>query len=104
MAMPSLERKEGIKLVVIGGDDPTQAEMQRLKNPSQRLKIDGSVIFLGLVEQEMLPFFYSAADICVVPSYYETFGLVVLESLACGTPVVATQVGGVGDVIRNGET
>ena len=52
----------------------------------------------------MLPFFYSAADLCVVPSYYETFGLVVLESLACGTPVVATQVGGAESVIRHGET
>jgi D-inositol-3-phosphate glycosyltransferase len=52
----------------------------------------------------MLPFFYSAADLCVVPSYYESFGLVVLESLACGTPVVATRVGGAESVIRDGET
>ena len=52
----------------------------------------------------MLPFFYSAADLCIVPSYYESFGLVVLESLACGTPVVATNVGGAESVIRHGET
>ena len=103
-AMAHLEGKQGIKLVVIGGDDHSQAEMQRLKNLSRTLRIDESVIFLGSVKQEILPFFYSAADLCVVPSYYESFGLVVLESLACGTPVVATKVGCAESVIRYGET
>jgi len=103
-AMAYLERKRRTTLVVIGGDEHSQAEMQRLESLSQSLKIHESVIFLGLVQQEMLPFFYSAADLCVVPSYYESFGLVVLESLACGTPVVATNVGGAENVIRHGET
>jgi D-inositol-3-phosphate glycosyltransferase len=103
-AMTHLERKQKTKLVVIGGDEPSQAEMQRLKSLSRRLKIDESVIFLGLVKQEKLPFFYSAADLSVVPSYYESFGLVVLESLACGTPVVATKVGCAESIIRHGET
>jgi D-inositol-3-phosphate glycosyltransferase len=78
--------------------------VERLKDLSRSLKIQESVIFLGLVKQEILPFFYSAANLCVVPSYYESFGLVVLESLACGTPVVATKVGGAESVIRHGET
>jgi D-inositol-3-phosphate glycosyltransferase len=104
MAMSYLQRKEGIKLVVIGGDEHSQTEVERLKDLSRSLKIQESVIFLGLVKQEILPFFYSAANLCVVPSYYESFGLVVLESLACGTPVVATQVGGAESVIRQGET
>ena len=103
-AMTYLERKERIKLVVIGGDEHSQAEVERLKDLSRSLKIQESVIFLGLVKQEILPFFYSAANLCVVPSYYESFGLVVLESLACGTPVVATKVGGAESVIRHGET
>jgi D-inositol-3-phosphate glycosyltransferase len=103
-AMTYLERKRRIKLVVIGGDEHSQTEMQKLKSLSRSLKIHESVIFLGLVKQEMLPFFYSAADLCVVPSYYESFGLVVLESLACGTPVVATKVGGAESAIRHGET
>jgi D-inositol-3-phosphate glycosyltransferase len=103
-AMAYLERKQRIKLVVIGGDEHSQAEMQRLENLSQSLKIHESVVFLGLVKQEILPFFYSAADLCVVPSYYESFGLVVLESLACGTPVVATKVGGAESIIRHGAT
>ena len=103
-AMSYLERKEGIKLVVIGGDEHCQTEVERLKDLSRSLKIQESVIFLGLVKQEILPFFYSAANLCVVPSHYESFGLVVLESLACGTPVVATKVGGAESVIRHGET
>ncbi len=103
-AMSYLERKEGIKLVVIGGDEHSRTEVERLKALSRSLKIQESVIFLGLVKQEILPFFYSAANLCVVPSYYESFGLVVLESLACGTPVVATKVGGAESVIRHGET
>ena len=103
-AMTYLERKEGIKLVVIGGDEHSQTEVERLKDLSRSLKIQESVTFLGLVKQEILPFFYSAANLCVVPSYYESFGLVVLESLACGTPVVATRVGGAESVIRHGET
>jgi len=103
-AMSHLKRKQRTKLIVIGGDEHSRAEMQSLKDLSLSLKIHESVIFLGLVKQEMLPFFYSAADLCVVPSYYESFGLVVLESLACGTPVVATEVGSAESIIRQGET
>lgn len=93
-----------LKLVVIGGDERSQLEVERLKNLSRRLGVHGSVIFLGLVDQEILPHFYSAADLCVVPSHYESFGLVALESLACGTPVLATKVGCIESVIRQGKT
>jgi D-inositol-3-phosphate glycosyltransferase len=103
-AMAHLERKQRIKLVVIGGDDQSRAEIQRLKNLSRTLSIDEGVLFQGSVKQEALPLFYSAANVCVLPSYYESFGLVVLESLACGTPVVATRVGCAEGVIRYGET
>lgn len=104
IAMTYLEKREKTKLVVIGGDQHSQEEVNRLKALTRRLDIDDSVDFLGLVEQEELPYFYSAADLCVFPSYYESFGLVALESLACGTPVVATRVGGIEGVIREGET
>ena len=103
-AITYLEKERKIELLLIGGDEHSQKEIQRLKILSKSLKINKSVIFLGLVKQEMLPFFYSAADLCVVPSYYESFGLVVLESLACGTPVVATKVGGAESVIQHGKT
>jgi D-inositol-3-phosphate glycosyltransferase len=102
-AMTYLENQR-LKLIVIGGDAQSQLELERLKRLSRSLQIHDSVAFYGLVKQEMLPYFYSAADLCVVPSYYESFGLVALESLACGTPVVATNVGCIETVIRNGET
>jgi D-inositol-3-phosphate glycosyltransferase len=104
MAMTYLEKREKTKLVVIGGDKYCEEEVDRLKALTRRLQIDDSVNFLGLVEQEELPYFYSAADLCVFPSHYESFGLVALESLACGTPVVATRVGGIEGVIKEGET
>jgi D-inositol-3-phosphate glycosyltransferase len=103
-AMAYLEKRDRLQLVVIGGDKHCQAELERLKGLSESLQINDSVTFLGLVDQERLPYFYSAADLCVVPSYYESFGLVALESLACGTPVVATKVGDIESIIRQGET
>ena len=104
MAMTYLEKRRPLKLVLIGGDGQSQDEVERLKDLSQSLHIHDSVSFLGVVKQEMLPYFYSAADLCVFPSYYESFGLVALESLACGTPVIATRVGGFEGVIIQGET
>jgi D-inositol-3-phosphate glycosyltransferase len=71
---------------------------------SAKFGIQKSVHFVGRVEQGQLPPYYSAADALVVPSYYESFGLVGLESLACGTPVVATRVGAMADIIEEGKT
>ena len=104
MAMTYVENRHGLRLVVVGGDGNSQHDIERLQRLSRELHIQDSVTFLGLVAQEELPRFYSAADVCVVPSYYESFGLVALESLACGTPVVATNVGGTRSVIGDGET
>jgi len=103
-AMTYLEDRQRLRLVMVGGDEHCHDEVERLKTLSRSLQIRDSVTFHGLVEQEKLPYFYSAADLCVFPSYYESFGLVALESLACGTPVVTTNVGGVEGVIRQGET
>ncbi len=104
LAMTYLEKRRGVRLVIIGGDNHSQPEVERLRSLSQELHIPDSVTFLGTVKQEELPRYYSAADVCVVPSYYESFGLVALESLACGTPVVAAKVGGVESVISQGGT
>lgn len=103
-AMTYLKKWSGLRLLVIGGDDHSQVELGKLKILSQDLGIQDSVSFLGSIPQTELPLFYSAADICVIPSYYESFGLVGLESLACGTPVVTTDVGGASSFIRQGET
>jgi D-inositol-3-phosphate glycosyltransferase len=103
-AMPHLQHFEGLRLVIIGGDEYSRNEVEKLRRLSRELKVQDSVTFQGLIKQERLPYFYSAADVCVVPSYYESFGLAALESLACGTPVVATNVGEMRNIIRSGET
>ena len=97
-----LRAKTDAKLLVIGGDEHYQAEVTRLKEMTRGLGIAASVEFLGTVAQTRLPLYYSAADVSVVASYYESFCLVILESLACGTPVVSTSVGVAPSVIRDG--
>jgi len=94
--------KENHKLVVVGGDENSRKELEGLKSLASGLGVLDKVDFCGLVKQEKLPVFYSAADVCVVPSYYESFGLVPLESLACGTPVIATAVGDLANIIKPG--
>lgn len=104
-AIPYLKKDtKGLRLVVIGGDDQSQYEIERLKKLAYDLNIQDSVSFEGLIKHDRLPYFYNASDVCVIPSYYESFGLVALESLACGTPVVATDVGNLKNIIRQGET
>ena len=93
-----------LRLVVIGGGEHSQHEIEQLRKLACEFKVQDAVTFLGLARYEQLPYFYSAADVCVIPSYYESFGLVALESLACGTPVVATDVGDLKSIIRQGKT
>jgi len=103
-AMTYLRNGGGLKAVIIGGDECICHETERLKELTQTLQITDSVSFLGQVEHEKLPHFYSAATVCVIPSYYESFGLVALEAMACGTPVVATNVGSLKSIVRQGKT
>jgi D-inositol-3-phosphate glycosyltransferase len=90
-------------LLIVGGDAHSQGQLQALKSLAEELNIEKRVQFIGSVAQSQLPLFYSAADVCAIPSYYESFGMVALESLACGTPVVATNVGGMKNIIINDE-
>jgi D-inositol-3-phosphate glycosyltransferase len=62
------------------------------------------VVFLGKRGQDTLPYYYSAAEVVVMPSLYESFGMVALEAMACGTPVIASEVGGLGYLVQNGVT
>jgi len=102
-ALSLLHDGSSLRLVIIGGDNNSQDEVEKLQSLARDLAIEELVTFSGLVKQEELPYFYSAADVCVIPSHYESFGLVALESLACGTPVVATDVGDLKSIIRDGE-
>jgi D-inositol-3-phosphate glycosyltransferase len=90
------------RLLVIGGNGRNAPEYRNLKSLSEDLGIQESVVFPGRIPQERLPAYYSAADLLVVPSSYESFGLVALEALACGTPVVATRVGAMPGILREG--
>ena len=100
-AMPSLDDTLLPELVIVGGDEYSREEFRSLQTFAAELDIQEKVSFRGSVGQDKLPFFYSAADVCVIPSYYESFGLVALESLACGTPVVATDVGDMKNILKD---
>lgn len=102
-ALPLVAEKKP-RLIIAGEDGNRQGEMASLKKLADSLGITDSVNFLGLVDYNKLPLYYNAADVCVLPSFYESFGLVPLESLACGTPMIATDVGDLMNIIREGET
>jgi len=98
-----------VSLAVIGGDSDSTpetmtAEMDRLKALRESLGLENLVTFLGRRDQDTLPYYYSAAEVVVVPSHYESFGLVALEAMACGTPVIASETGGLVFLVRDGET
>jgi len=103
-AMTYLHNGHRLRAVIIGGDGNSCDEVERLQELSRALHIEDSVTFSGMIKHEKLPCFYSAAIACVIPAYYESFGLVALESIACGTPVVATDVGDLKSIIHQGET
>ncbi len=101
-AVARLDDLTGVQLVVIGGDRGSAAERERLEGLVRDLGLDGVVRFVGPVAHARLPWYFSAATVTVVPSYHESFGLVALESLACGTPVVAARVGGLTRTVVDG--
>jgi D-inositol-3-phosphate glycosyltransferase len=96
-------------LAIIGGEpdgngEEADSEITRLQNLSRELGIHDVVIFLGKRSQDTLPYYYSAAQVVVVPSQYESFGMVALEAMACGIPVIASQVGGLAYLVQDGKT
>ena len=102
-AVAALEDLGNITLNIVGGDDNSQ-EKARLQKLASRMKLTKNVRFIGSVTQGELPLHYNAADVCVLPSHYESFGLSALEAAACGRPVVASEVGGLPAIVRNGST
>lgn len=93
-------------LAVIGGDpsDVTDVELTRLQNLAVKLYLTDIVCFMGAKGHDLLPLYYSAAEAVIVPSDYESFGMVALEAMASGTPVIATKVGGLAFLIRDQKT
>jgi D-inositol-3-phosphate glycosyltransferase len=98
---------ENICVTIIGGDSNSdseieQTEFERLETLRAELGIGEMVTFLGAKDQDTLVYYYAAAEMVVMPSYYESFGLVALEAMACGTPVIASDVGGLSFSIEDG--
>jgi glycosyltransferase involved in cell wall biosynthesis len=107
----SMLRKEisNLKIVVVGGkiygkqkNSKDFKEYQRLTEKAKEEKVEDIINFTGRIDNGRLPFFYSAANVLVVPSYYEPFGLVALEGMACKTPIVASRIGGLATIIQEG--
>jgi len=109
MSCVQLKQDQPVHLAIIGGDPAASpqemsAEMARLQKLCDDLAVGQTVVFLGKRDQDKLPYYYSAAQLLVMPSHYESFGMVALEAMACGTPVIASEVGGLAYLVRDGET
>lgn len=92
-------------VTIIGGNpwaETLDEEMERLQRMSLELGLDDLVAFAGARDQNILPYYYAAAEMVVMPSHYESFGMVALEAMAMGTPVIASEVGGLAYVVCDG--
>jgi phosphoheptose isomerase len=97
------------RLLIVGGDsndpDPhVTPEIGRLQTIARDEGVADAVVFVGRRGRDILKYYYSAADVFVTTPWYEPFGITPLEAMACGTPVIGTNVGGVKFTVRDGET
>jgi D-inositol-3-phosphate glycosyltransferase len=93
-----------VRLLIVGGDvsqtkELWTKELQRLEQLRNMLHIPCIVEFVGQRTQEELPFYYNSAEVLVMPSHYESFGIAAIEAMACGTPVITSNVTGVASII-----
>ena len=93
------DKNENTKLFLVGDGE----ERTYLENLVKELMLDEYVMFIGEVPNEKVPEYMVAADVFVLPSLSESFGIVNIEAMACGLPVIATKVGGLPEIIRDGE-
>ncbi|MEL6788072.1 MAG: glycosyltransferase family 1 protein [Cyanobacteria bacterium J06607_15] len=97
VAREEVKHHENLKLMIVGGSTPGAKdgiEKNRITEIVEELGIADITEFTGRVKHEDLAYYYAAADVCVVPSHYEPFGLVAIEAMASRTPVIASNVGG----------
>ncbi len=101
------ELREKICISIISGIPQPDSgsewdELQKLRHLQKSLGVEDVTTFLGTQDQDRLVHYYSAAHLVVMPSHYESFGLVAVEAMACGTPVIASKVGGLTYTIEDG--
>ena len=101
-AMSHIDDEVVYQLVIIGGDKAASTEIIRLKNIAKQVGISHKVKFIGSVDHSKLPVYYRSADVVAIPSFSESFGLVAVEAMASGVPVVASDVGGLALTVEHG--
>jgi glycosyltransferase involved in cell wall biosynthesis len=97
IALSKLRGNSDLRLIIAGGFRPGESdgiECDRIHSIVKELGLDSITTFPGRLTESDLPIYYAAANVCVVPSHYEPFGLVAIEAMACRTPVIASKVGG----------
>ncbi len=109
LAQQEPTRRTTRRVLLVGGETEDQSaawnsEQRRLDALRHQLGIADRVTFLGAQPQELLPDYFAAADVVVVPSHYESFGMAALEALACGSVVIASNVGGLALTIEDGRS
>jgi D-inositol-3-phosphate glycosyltransferase len=105
VAMLRQSQRRGLRVIVVGGnDEDDRIAAQKYRRMAADLGLEQIVDMRSNVPQDQLPVYYSAATVCAVPSAYESFGMVAIESMACETPVVAFDVGGLATTVQDGSS
>ncbi len=109
LALLAGQTDQPVTLLVVGGETPepdpvATPEIGELRRLAAELGVLDRVRFVGMRQQDVLRYYYSAGDVAVTTPWYEPFGLTPLEAMACGRPVVGAAVGGIAYTIKDGET
>lgn len=103
-AAAQITDRSRLRLLIVGGDEQARAEFDRLRAITKEVGVEDIVTFVGAIPHELLPNYYRAADVVVMPSFAESFGLVAVEAMASGVPVVASRVGGLASTVADGRS